>query len=205
MHARIARWTRTALAGSAVAVAVALLATACSSSSNTSAGAPAAAAGGSAAAGAAAGTVGMRSGPLGNYLADGSGRSLYLFTSDRVNASSCSGTCPTYWPALTGSGKPAAATGVNAGLLATFTRSDGTRQVSYAGHPLYYFALDKAAGDTKGQGLNDFGARWWLVDPAGKPITGASASTGSASTGSAPAGSSSGSNGGGYGGGGYGG
>ena len=191
------RWTRTALAGSAVAVA--LLATACSSSSNGKTGAPAAAAGGTVVAGAATGTIGMRSGPLGSYLTDGSGRSLYLFTSDGLNSSSCSGTCSTYWPALTGSSKPAAGTGVTAGLLATFGRPDGTRQVSYAGHPLYYFALDSAAGDTKGQGRNDFGALWWVVDPSGKSIT-----SGPSSTGSAPAGSSSGSNGG-YGGGGYGG
>lgn len=225
MDARTTRWTRSALAGSAIAVAVALLATACSSSGNgtssagavrsgssTAAGGSAAAAGGSAAAagapaaaggsataGAAAGTIGMRSGPSGSYLADGSGRSLYLFTSDGVNSSSCSGTCSTYWPALTGSGTPAAATGVTAGLLASFIRPDGSRQISYAGHPLYYYALDNAAGDTKGQGLNDFGARWWLLSPSGMPITGGPSATGSAS-----AGSSAGSNGG-YGGGGYGG
>ncbi len=191
MRARTARSTRTALTGSAIAVAVALLATACSSSSTGKApsGVPVAA-GGSAAAGAAAGTIGLRSGPLGSYLADGTGRSLYLFTSDGANSSSCTSTCSTYWPALAGNGKPAAATGVNAGLLATFARSDGARQVSYDGHPLYYFALDSAAGDTKGQGLNDFGAKWWLVDPSGKPITGGSSAA-------APTGSSGGSNGGG--------
>lgn len=211
MDARTTRWTRGALAGSSIAVAVALLATACSSSGNgTSAagavrsgtptaagGSPTAAGGSPTAAGgsAAAGTIGMRSGPLGSYLADGSGRSLYLFTSDGVNSSSCSGTCSTYWPALAGSGTPAAATGVTAGLLASFIRPDGSRQISYAGHPLYYYALDNAAGDTKGQGLNDFGARWWLLSPSGMPITGGPSATGSAS-----AGSSAGSNGG-YGGG----
>lgn len=194
MDARTTRWTRRAFAGSAIAVAVALLATACSSSSNgNSNGKVGAVRAGSAAAGGApaaaggsgtAGTIGMRSGPLGNYLADGSGRSLYLFTSDGVNSSSCNGTCSTYWPALTGSGMPAAATGVTAGLLASFIRPDGTRQISYAGHPLYHFALDNAAGDTKGQGLNDFGARWWLVTPSGMPITGGAAPASPSSAGS---------------------
>ena len=200
MDARTTRWTRGALAGLAIAVAVALLATACSSSGTGTSAAGVVRSGTATAAGTAtAGTIGMRSGPLGSYLADGSGRSLYLFTSDGVNSSSCSGTCSTYWPALAGSGTPAAATGVTAGLLASFIRPDGSRQISYAGHPLYHYALDSAAGDTKGQGLNDFGARWWLLSPSGMPITGGPSATGSAS-----AGSSAGSNGG-YGGGGYGG
>jgi predicted lipoprotein with Yx(FWY)xxD motif len=117
-------------------------------------------------------TVGVRSGQLGSYLVDGAGRALYRFTSDGSNASSCKGTCLIYWPALTSAGKPVAAAGVDAALLATFAGPGGARWVSYAGHPLYYFALDKAAGDTKGQGLNDFGAKWWLVAPSGKSITG---------------------------------
>ena len=95
-----------------------------------------------------------------------------MFASDGANASSCSGICLTYWPALGGAGKPTAARGVTAGQLASFTRPGGAGQVSYAGHPLYYFALDKAAGDTKGQGLDDFGGKWSLVAPSGQPITG---------------------------------
>jgi predicted lipoprotein with Yx(FWY)xxD motif len=172
----------------ATAVAAALLAAACSSGIGTH---PAAANGSSAA------TVGVRSGPLGKYLVDGSGRALYLFLSDGTNKSSCKGTCLVYWPLLTSSGKPAAADGVTGGRLATFAGAGGANVVSYAGHPLYYFALDKAPGDTKGQGRDDFGAKWWLVAPSGTPITGGSVATPSSS---APAGG--GSNG--YSGGGYG-
>ena len=203
MNARTVRWTRASLAGSAIAVA--LLATACSSSGSgygKAGAAPSgtsAAAGSVAAAGGSAATIGIRRGSLGSYLADATGRSLYQFTSDGTNASSCTGTCLTYWPALAGTGKPTAASGVNGSLLASFTRSDGAHQLSYADHPLYYFALDSAAGDTKGQGLSDFGALWWLVAPSGMPITG-----GATSAPSSAAGSSSGS-GAGYGGGGYGG
>lgn len=177
----------------AVAVAaVGLLAAACSS------GGPA-----KQQAGAATGatTVGVRSGPLGNYLVDGAGRALYQFASDHTDKSSCKGNCLTYWPLLTSTGTPVAAAGVTDSRLATFAGPGGASEVSYAGHPLYYFALDKSAGDTKGQGRDDFGARWWLVSPSGQPITGShpAGAPSSAST------SSSASNGGYSGGGGYGG
>jgi len=191
------------LAATAGAAAAALsLVAACSSSgssnsSATSGGASSgvAAAAGSSSAAATTATVGTRSGPLGNYLVDGSGRTLYLFASDRTNVSTCTGSCLTYWPPLTSAGKPSATGGVNSSLLATFT-SGNANWVSYAGHPLYYFLLDKAAGDIKGQGSTNFGAKWWLVAPSGQPITG-SASGSSASSASDSAG---GSGGGGYGG-----
>src|SRR4051794_463693 len=134
----------------AAVAAVGLLAAACSS------GGPGYSAGAAAGSGAAATTVGVRSGPLGNYLVDGAGRALYLFTSDGTDKSSCKGNCLTYWPSLTSTGTPAAAAGVAGGRLATFAGPGGASEVSYAGHPLYYFALDKAAGDTKGQGRDDF-------------------------------------------------
>jgi predicted lipoprotein with Yx(FWY)xxD motif len=200
-----------ALAGSAIAVL--LVAAACSSTGNgkasaggnaagTAVGGTVAAAAGPASGAASQATVTVHSGPLGSYLADGSGRALYMFASDGANASSCSGVCLTYWPALGGAGKPTAARGVAAGQLASFTRAGGAGQVSYAGHPLYHFALDKAAGDTKGQGLDNFGGKWWLLAPSGQPITGAS----SAGTSQAPSSSAASSSGGGGGyGGGYGG
>jgi hypothetical protein len=76
---------------------------------------------------------------------------------------------------------------VAAGKLGTITRSDGTKQVTYAGHPLYFYKADSAAGDTHGQGLDDFGGKWWLLASSGKPITGsgggASSSSSSASSG----------------------
>lgn len=195
------------LVGIAGAVAAALLlVAACSSSgssnsSATSGGASSgvAAAAGSGSAAPAMATVGTRSGPLGSYLVDGSGRTLYLFASDRTNVSTCTDSCLTYWPPLTSAGKPTAAGGVKSSLLATFT-SGNANWVSYAGHPLYYFLLDKAAGDIKGQGSTNFGATWWLVAPSGQPITGSASGSATGSGASSASGSA-----GGYGGGGYGG
>jgi hypothetical protein len=68
-------------------------------------------------------------------------------------------------------GAPTAGSGATASDLATITRSDGTKQVTYAGHPLYYFAGDKAAGQTNGEASNGFGAPWYLVAPSGQQIT----------------------------------
>jgi hypothetical protein len=89
------------------------------------------------------------------------------------------------WPPLTTTGAPKASAGVDASKLGTISRSDGTKQVTYSGHPLYYFIADKSAGETKGQGSNSFGAPWWLVTPSGQAITsGGSSSSGSSSSGS---------------------
>jgi predicted lipoprotein with Yx(FWY)xxD motif len=108
-------------------------------------------------------------GTFGQALVDGEGRSLYLFTNDTQNsgASSCSGDCLVEWPPLLTDGDPVAGTGVDAALLGTITRDDGTTQVTYNGWPLYYFHEDTAAGDTNGQGL---GGVWFLVTPAGEMI-----------------------------------
>lgn len=116
-------------------------------------------------------TVETHSGANGTYLTDGSGKTLYLFLADKGGKSACSGACATLWPPLTTKGAPTASGGAASGMLATITRSDGTKQVTYAGHPLYYFQQDSAAGDLNGQGINEFGALWWIVSPAGKSIT----------------------------------
>ena len=84
--------------------------------------------------------------------------------------STCSGACAQAWPPLTTSGTPKAGGKVKASLLGTTTRSDGSREVTYAGHPLYYFEGDSAPGQTTGQGSDGFGAPWWVVSPAGKAI-----------------------------------
>jgi len=74
--------------------------------------------------------------------------------------------------------------------LGTITRSDGTKQVTYDGHPLYYFAGDSGAGTASGQSSDSFGAKWWLVAPNGSDVTASVSSfTASASAaGSAPSG-----------------
>jgi predicted lipoprotein with Yx(FWY)xxD motif len=108
---------------------------------------------------------------LGRMLVDGRGRTLYLWKADRTNKSMCSGACAQAWPPLRGTGAPKAGSGVNAKLLHVFTRADGTKQVSYAGHPLYLFAGDTAAGQANGQGSDAFGALWFAVGPRGAAIT----------------------------------
>jgi predicted lipoprotein with Yx(FWY)xxD motif len=116
-------------------------------------------------------TVDVRTSNGTTFLTDSSGRSLYLWVPDTTTMSMCSGACATYWPPLTTNGAPTAGTGVTASDLGTISRSDGTTQVAYAGHPLYYFVGDKAAGQTNGEGSNGFGAPWYLVAPSGQQIT----------------------------------
>jgi predicted lipoprotein with Yx(FWY)xxD motif len=118
-----------------------------------------------------ASTVDVRTSNGTTFLTDGSGRSLYLWTPDTKTTSMCSGACATAWPPLTATGAPTAGTGVTATDLGTINRSGGTKQVTYAGHPLYYFAGDNAAGQTNGEASNSFGAPWYLVAPTGQQIT----------------------------------
>ncbi|HEX5191860.1 MAG TPA: hypothetical protein VFW09_03595 [Solirubrobacteraceae bacterium] len=140
-------------------------------------------------------SVGTAKGKDGTYLTGTGGRTLYLWAADSKNMSSCSGACAKAWPPLTTKGKPAAGKGVTASDLATIMRSDGSTQVTYKGHPLYYYVGDSGSGTTNGQGSNQFGAKWWLVSPAGAAITGSS-SSGSSSGGGAYGSSGSGGSGG---------
>lgn len=181
--ARLARGS--SVAGAAVAVA--LLASACGSSGGSGGGA---AAGGGASGGASATVVvESHSGPMGTFLTDSSGRSLYMFAVDTPKKSACSGTCLVYWPPLTAKGAVKGADGVASSKLGTITGSDGSKQVTYAGHPLYYYRGDTAPGDTTGEGNTKFGGRWWLLSSSGAPIT--SRSGGSAGGGASSSSSSS--------------
>jgi predicted lipoprotein with Yx(FWY)xxD motif len=137
--------------------------------------APAAGGSGAAAAPAGPATVSAQTGALGSYLTD-SGKSLYLYTPDTTSTSTCYGQCIAYWPPLLTNGGPTAGTGATGSMLGTSPRTDGTTQVTYNGHPLYYFKGDKAAGDTSGQGKQ---GTWFLVTPAGTQI-GAAASSAAA-------------------------
>jgi predicted lipoprotein with Yx(FWY)xxD motif len=104
---------------------------------------------------------------LGQILVDGKGMTVYLFVADTGTASTCYTSCAQVWPPVLTTGAPQAGTGAQASLLGTTTRTDGTVEVTYAGHPLYYFLKDKVAGDTTGQGVNGFGALWWVLSPSG--------------------------------------
>jgi predicted lipoprotein with Yx(FWY)xxD motif len=171
-----------------VPVAAALLAAACSSSSSSGSAASSAPAAGSSSAGASTtGTViKTTAGSTGAFLTDKSGRAVYLWVKDGKNMSACSGACASAWPPVTATGTVTASGSVQASDLGTITRSDGTKQVTYDSHPLYYYAGDSGSGQTNGQGSDNFGAKWWLVSPSGAQITSADKSSGSGS-GGAPA------------------
>lgn len=107
---------------------------------------------------------------LGKILVDGSGKTLYLFAKDTGSASTCYGGCATYWPPVLTDGAPRAGAGVNASLLGTTKRTDGTTEVTYGGHPLYYVVTDHNPGDATGQAVTNFGAAWYVVGPDGNKI-----------------------------------
>jgi len=158
----------------ALAVAGAMVLAACGGSSTSSSsgsaagdGAPAA---GSAGGSGATSVVGTKTGSLGTFLVDGKGRALYLWEADHGSTSTCTGACAQAWPPLTITGPPKASGAVRGSLLGTTKRADGSREVTYAGHPLYLFAGDSRAGQTTGEGSTGFGAPWWVVTPAGKAL-----------------------------------
>jgi predicted lipoprotein with Yx(FWY)xxD motif len=107
---------------------------------------------------------------LGRVLVDTRGRTLYLFEKDTARRSGCYGACAAYWPPLLSAAKPRPGRGVRPSLLGVTRRTDGTRQVTYAGHPLYRFIGDSTAGQTSGQGLDDFGAAWYVVAASGRAV-----------------------------------
>jgi predicted lipoprotein with Yx(FWY)xxD motif len=107
---------------------------------------------------------------LGGILVDSKGITLYDFVKDKGTTSACYGACAALWPPLTTKGKPLAGPGVRKSLLGTTKRKDGTLEVTYGGHPLYYFVTDRKPGQTTGQGVNQFGGPWWVLSAAGKEI-----------------------------------
>ena len=167
-------------------VAVALVTAGCSSSSSSgssatqssAASSPAAsssAASGAAASGAPASgptlTLKTDKGSAGIWLTDAAGRTLYLYTQDKGTTSACYGACAKAWPPLLTTG-PVTISGQYTVKtdLGTITRTDGTKQVTYGGHPLYYYTGDSAPGQTKGQGV---GGVWFLIGPIANVMNGA--------------------------------
>jgi predicted lipoprotein with Yx(FWY)xxD motif len=116
--------------------------------------------------------VALRATSLGRTLVDGAGRTLYLFEKDKGTTSSCTGACAAAWPPFTTSSRAAAGPGVGAGKIGTTKRPDGATQVTYGGHPLYFYAADRRPGDTRGQGLEQFGAEWYALGAGGSKIEG---------------------------------
>jgi predicted lipoprotein with Yx(FWY)xxD motif len=116
----------------------------------------------------------------GGHLTDGTGRTVYLWVADSAGMSNCMSACASVWPPVPSTGTSTAGPGIDATKLSTIMRADGTKQLAYGGHALYYFAADKAPGQTTGQGSDSFGAKWWEVSPAGQAITSTSGSTATA-------------------------
>jgi predicted lipoprotein with Yx(FWY)xxD motif len=154
----------TFLAGAAAIALIALAAVGC---------------GGGGGDGATAATIGATNdGNLGTILVDSKGRTLYLFQKDPGTRSACFGACASDWPPLRANSKPTVGSGANASMVGTTTRSDGKEQVTYNGHPLYLYAGDEKAGDTKGQGLTAFGGGWYALTTAGNQVSGQASSPG---------------------------
>jgi predicted lipoprotein with Yx(FWY)xxD motif len=126
----------------------------------------------SAAAGGAA-MVTVKSNPtLGSILAAGPKKlTVYMFKADHGGKSSCYGACESAWPPVITTGTPKGAGGVVAAKLGTTTRSNGTKQVTYAGLPLYYYTPDSTEADITGQGVTSFGAPWYVMAPSGEVVT----------------------------------
>jgi predicted lipoprotein with Yx(FWY)xxD motif len=122
-------------------------------------------------------TVSATSTSLGTILVDGSGRTLYLFEKDQPDRSACAGACVAAWPVDQSSGTPKAGSGVKASMLGTIKRGDSTTQVTYNQHPLYYYGGDSGAGQQNGQGVDAFGAKWFVVNPAGGAVSGGATAT----------------------------
>jgi predicted lipoprotein with Yx(FWY)xxD motif len=169
--------------GAAGLAALALIVSACASSAssspsaastpaaggNSSSAAPAAAAGGN--------TVTEKTIGGQQVLVDSKGNTLYWFAIDTSAKSNCSGSCATYWPPV--KGPLTAGSGVT-GTLSTITRSDGTKQATYMGHPLYTYVGDTSAGQNKGNGKNLSGGLWWEMTVSGStpaPNTGSTATS----------------------------
>lgn len=163
---------RTSALPAALLLVLALLGGCGSGSGSSSSGSSTAAGGASTTTGQPSGpaTVGTSSTSLGTILVVG-GRTVYLFERDRGPHSTCSGACATNWPPVTTAGAAKASGGVTAATLGVTRRADGTTQVTYAGRPLYWFAGDNSSGATNGQGVNAFGAKWYVVAPSGTAIT----------------------------------
>jgi predicted lipoprotein with Yx(FWY)xxD motif len=115
-------------------------------------------------------TLTVRDSDYGRVLFDGRGRALYVFTRDPAGRSACSGACARAWPPYLVTSTPKAGRAVRAGLIGTTRRSDGTRQATYAGRPLYYYVGDNGPGVIRCQNVLEFGGLWLVQRPNGRPV-----------------------------------
>lgn len=176
--------TKTLLTRGGLAAAAVVLLAACGSSSTTKTAAsttPSTSATTTAASGITIATASVPG--VGTVLVNAKdGRTLYLLTSEQGGKLTCTDAngCTTVWPDTELPAGVTAATagmGVDASKLGTVKSADGNLYVTYASYPLYEFSHDSAAGDAKGQGISSFGGTWWVVSPAGTPVTAAATAT----------------------------
>jgi predicted lipoprotein with Yx(FWY)xxD motif len=120
----------------------------------------------------AAPTLTVHSSSFGNVLFDGRGFVLYAFTKDPRGRSACSGACAKAWPPYVVRSQVRAGAGVKASLLGTIRRANGSRQVTYAGRPLYFYVGDKKPRQILCQNVSEFGGLWLIVRPSGKLVRG---------------------------------
>jgi predicted lipoprotein with Yx(FWY)xxD motif len=109
----------------------------------------------------------------GQVLVDHRGRALYLFTRDAGSRSACSGACARAWPPYLVSRRGRGSAGARSSLIGVTRRGDGSHQLTYAGHPLYYYVGDRSPGQILCQDVEEYGGHWWVVSPAGRSITAA--------------------------------
>jgi predicted lipoprotein with Yx(FWY)xxD motif len=107
---------------------------------------------------------------FGKVLVGPNAHTVYLFLKDKGTTSQCNGKCAHVWAPLTTTGPPHAGSGLTASLLGTSKRGDGGTQVTYGGHPLYYYEDDKKPGTAEGEGSKEFGAEWYAVGADGKKV-----------------------------------
>jgi predicted lipoprotein with Yx(FWY)xxD motif len=122
------------------------------------------------ASGGSAASVSVRSSPYGPILFDGRGKALYVFTKDTRGRSLCSGACAAAWPPFVVRGTVTAGKGAKARLLGTIRRADGSRQVTYAGRPLYFYVGDTKPGEVRCQNVLEYGGLWLVVRGSGRPV-----------------------------------
>jgi predicted lipoprotein with Yx(FWY)xxD motif len=115
------------------------------------------------------GEIDIRDSEFGPILVDGDDRTLYLFDKEAREASECYGACAEAWPPFLTEGEPQATNGLDAGLLGTTKRDDGTTQVTYNGHPLYYY-VDDPPGQVLCHNVEEFGGLWLVVTPEGEAV-----------------------------------
>ena len=132
-------------------------------------------------------TLKLRKTGLGTVIVDSHGRTLYEFGHDLKNKSRCSGACASNWPPAAAPAKPTVAKGIAKSKLKVIKRANGSRQLSYNGHPLYRFVGDSKAGDTNGENIVAFGGKWDVLSKSGAIVTHAPTSSSSSGGNSGPA------------------